>query len=58
MAITPIQNVWFPLGGTSASYRGNTMTNGNDETSTRIGVSEDTDNAARQQSEETLLKPL
>ena len=34
------------------------MTNGNDETSTRIGVSEDTDNAARQQSEETLLKPL
>src|SRR5512135_3246742 len=32
------------------------MTNGNDETSTRIGVSEGTDNAARQQSEETLLK--
>jgi PAS domain S-box-containing protein len=56
MAITPIQNVWFPLGGTSASYRGNTMTNGNDETRTRIGVSEGTDNAARKQSEETLLK--
>ena len=32
------------------------MTNGNDETSTRIGFSEGTDNAARQQSEETLLK--
>src|SRR5512135_1256841 len=32
------------------------MTNGNDETSTRIGVSEGTDNAARQQSEETLLQ--
>ena len=45
-----------PLSGTSASYRGNTMTNGNHETSTRIGVSEGTDNAARQQSEETLLK--
>ena len=56
MAITPIQNVWFPLGGTSASYRGKTMTNGNDETRTRIGVSEGTDNAARKQSEETLLK--
>ena len=37
-------------------YRGNTMTNGNDETSTRIGFSEGTDNAARQQAEETLLK--
>ena len=35
---------------------GNTMTNGNDETRTRIGVSEGTDNAARKQSEETLLK--
>ena len=45
-----------PLSGTSASYRGNTMTNGNDETRTRIGVSEGTDNAARQQAEETLLK--
>src|SRR5437763_975080 len=32
------------------------MTTGNDETSTRIGLSEGTDNAARQQSEETLLK--
>src|SRR6476646_2684665 len=32
------------------------MTNGNDETRTRIGVSEGTDNAARKQSEETLLK--
>ena len=32
------------------------MTNGNDETRTRIGVSEGTDNAARQQAEETLLK--
>src|SRR5947199_300652 len=32
------------------------MTNGNDETSTRIGLSEGTDNAARQQPEETLLK--
>ena len=45
-----------PLSGTSASYRGNTMTSGNDETRTRIGVSEGTDNAARQQAEETLLK--
>ena len=44
-----------PLNGTSANYRG-TMTNGNDETRTRIGVSEGTDNAARKQSEETLLK--
>ena len=32
------------------------MTNGNDETRTRIGVSEGTDKAARKQSEETLLK--
>src|SRR4029434_6282606 len=32
------------------------MANGNDETRTRIGVSEGTDNAARKQSEETLLK--
>ncbi|MGB7691986.1 MAG: PAS domain S-box protein, partial [Pseudolabrys sp.] len=32
------------------------MTSGNDETRTRIGVSEGTDNAARQQAEETLLK--
>src|SRR5947199_329209 len=32
------------------------MTNGNDETSTRIGLSEGTDNAARQQPEETLLE--
>ena len=30
--------------------------NGNDETRTRIGVSEGTDKAARKQSEETLLK--
>ena len=45
-----------PLSGTNASYRGNTMTSGNDETRTRIGVSEGTDNAARQQAEETLLK--
>src|SRR4249919_4013808 len=44
------------LSGTSASYRGNTMTNGNDETRTRIGVSEGTDNTARQQAEEALLK--
>ena len=35
---------------------GNTMTNGNDETRTRIGVSEGTDNTARQQAEEALLK--
>src|SRR5680860_653070 len=32
------------------------MTNGNDETSTRIGVSEGTDNTARKQAEEALLK--
>ena len=32
------------------------MTNGNDETRTRIGVSEGTDNTARQQAEEALLK--
>ena len=32
------------------------MTNGNDETRTRIGISEGTDNAARKQPEETLLK--
>ena len=32
------------------------MTNGNDETRTRIGVSEGTDNTARKQAEETLLK--
>src|SRR4249919_349759 len=44
------------LSGTSASYRGNTMTNGNDETRTRIGVSEGTDNTARQQAKEALLK--
>ena len=35
---------------------GNTMTNGNDETRARIGVSEGTDNTARQQAEEALLK--
>jgi PAS domain-containing protein len=32
------------------------MTSGNDETRTRIGVSEGTNNTARQQAEETLLK--
>ena len=32
------------------------MTNGNDETRTRIGVSEGTDNTARKQAEEALLK--
>ena len=32
------------------------MTNGNDETSTRISVSEGTDNTARKQAEEALLK--
>ena len=32
------------------------MTNGNDETRTRIGVSKGTDNTARQQAEEALLK--
>src|SRR5476649_1360162 len=32
------------------------MTSGNDETRTRIGVSEGTNNTARQQAEETLLE--
>ena len=32
------------------------MISGNDETRTRIGVSEGTNNTARQQAEETLLK--
>ena len=35
---------------------GNTITNRNDETRTRGGVSERTDNTARQQGEEALLK--
>src|SRR5450432_22062 len=35
---------------------GNTMTSGNDETRTRIGVPEGATNTARQQAEETLLK--
>ena len=35
---------------------GNTITNGNDETKTRIGVSEGTDNTARKQAEEALLQ--
>src|SRR5258707_1022588 len=34
----------------------NTMTSGNEEARTRIGVSEGTDNTARQQAEEALLK--
>jgi len=34
----------------------NTITNRNDETRTRIGVSESTDNAVRKQAEESLLK--
>src|SRR5450631_1448554 len=42
--------------GTSTSGRGNTMTNGNDETTPRIGVSEGADNTARKQAEEALLK--
>src|SRR5450631_1979868 len=42
--------------GTSTSGRGNTMTNGNDETTLRIGVSEGADNTARKQAEEALLK--
>ena len=35
---------------------GNTMTNGNEEARTRIGVSEGADNTARKQAEEALLK--
>jgi hypothetical protein len=45
-----------PLSGAGTSYRGNTITNGNAETGTRISVSEGTDNTARKQAEEALLK--
>src|ERR1700693_4713592 len=40
----------------STSYRGNTLTNGNDKTRTRIGVSDGTDNTARKLAQEALLK--
>ena len=45
-----------PLSGAGTSYRGNTITNRNAETGTRISVSEGTDNTARKQAEEALLK--